>query len=43
MRPRPDRLLRIPIGDDIVVDLILRWDLHKLHAAFTPIARWLNP
>src|SRR6185437_2414497 len=38
-----DRRARYPIGDDIVVDLVVRRDFHELHRALAPLAQRLDP
>ena len=38
-----EELVRQPIGDDIIVDLVIGWDFDELHAAFAPVANRLDP
>ena len=37
------RILRHPIGDDVIVDFVARRDLYELHGTFAPIATGLDP
>ncbi len=37
------RLLRRPVGDDVVVHLVARRYLDELHRALAPFADWLDP
>src|SRR6201999_2589165 len=43
VRARPCRLLRGPPRDNVVVELVVGWNLDELHGAVAPVIERLDP